>query len=211
MTAPPKNPSTPAHARTPDFDTWFPSRSGLTLDLLDPTLDMIVWSDIAESLAKACRFGGHCKGFYSVAQHSLVVAQLVPRHLRAYGLLHDAHEAFTGDLISPLKALIGEPIRKIERRLDALIYEAAGIAPPTEEIAATIKRADVVALATERRDLVDTSHMTPWTILEGIEPADMTIRPYESWRHGRDRWLFALRAELPGIFEKPPALEGGAP
>lgn len=209
MTTPSNKQPSARHARPPAFDTWFPSRSGLTLDLLNPTADMIVWADIAEALAKACRFGGHCRGFYSVAQHSLVVAQLMPRRWRAYGLLHDAHEAFTGDLISPLKALIGEPIRTIERRLDALIYDAAGIAPPTEEIAASIKHADVVALATERRDLVDPSHRTPWTILEGVEPADMTIRPFESWRHGRDRWLFALRAELPGAFEQTPAREGG--
>ena len=210
MSTPSIKPSPDGRARTPDFDTWFPSRSGLTLDLLNPTLDMIVWDDIAEALAKACRFGGHCRGFYSVAQHSLLVAQLMPRRWRAYGLLHDAHEAFTGDLISPLKALIGEPIRRIERRLDALIYQAAGIDPPTPEIAASIKRADIVALATERRDVVASSHLTPWTILEGVEPADIRIRPFESWRHGRDRWLFALRAELPDAFRKPVTRSGGA-
>ena len=210
MTTPLKTLPADGRARTPDFDTRFPSRSGLTLDLLHPSLDMIVWEDIAEALAKTCRFGGHCMGFYSVAQHSLVVAQLLPRRWRAWGLLHDAHEAFTGDLISPLKALIGEPIRAIERRLDALIYEAAGLSPPDAELAAAIKRADLVALATERRDLVEPSHRTAWTILEGVEPADVTIRPFESWRHGRDRWLYALRAELPGAFPAQPTRRGRA-
>ena len=130
-----------------DFvDTWFPSRSGLTLDIVTPTLDMIRWRDIAESLAKTCRFGGHCRGFYSVAHHSLFVAQLMPREWGAYGLLHDAHEAFTGDLISPLKALLGDPIREVEARFDRLIYEAAGMAPPSTDIRACIKAADRVAL-----------------------------------------------------------------
>ena len=192
-----------------DFvDTWFPSRSGLTLDIVTPTLDMIRWRDIAESLAKTCRFGGHCRGFYSVAQHSLFVAQLMPREWGAYGLLHDAHEAFTGDLISPLKALLGDPIREVEARFDRLIYEAAGMALPSTDIRACIKTADRVALATERRDLVSPRHRTAWTILNGVEPAAETIRPFNSWRTARDRWLNALRAELPDLVVEPAPEDG---
>lgn len=189
-------------------DTCFPSRSGLTLDIVTPTLDMIHWRDIAESLAKTCRFGGHCRGFYSVAQHSLFVAQLIPREWRAYGLLHDAHEAFTGDLISPLKALLGDPIREVEARFDRLIYEAAGLALPSTDIRACIKTADRVALATERRDLVSPLHRTAWTILDGVEPAAGTIRPFHSWRTARDRWLHALRAERPGLVVEPYPADG---
>ena len=189
-------------------DTCFPSRSGLTLDIVTPTLDMIHWRDIAESLAKTCRFGGHCRGFYSVAQHSLFVAQLIPREWRAYGLLHDAHEAFTGDLISPLKALLGDPIREVEARFDRLIYEAAGLALPSKDIRACIKTADRVALATERRDLVSPLHRTAWTVLDGVEPAAGTIRPFHSWRTARDRWLHALQAERPGLVVEPVPADG---
>ena len=189
-------------------DTCFPSRSGLTLDIVTPTLDMIHWRDIAESLAKTCRFGGHCRGFYSVAQHSLFVAQLIPREWRAYGLLHDAHEAFTGDLISPLKALLGDPIREVEARFDRLIYEAAGMALPSTDIRACIKTADRVALATERRDLVSPLHRTAWTVLDGVEPAAGTIRPFHSWRTARDRWLHALQAERPGLVVEPVPADG---
>lgn len=189
-------------------DTCFPSRSGLTLDIVTPTLDMIHWRDIAESLAKTCRFGGHCRGFYSVAQHSLFVAQLIPREWRAYGLLHDAHEAFTGDLISPLKALLGDPIREVEARFDRLIYEAAGMALPSTDIRACIKTADRVALATERRDLVSLLHRTAWTVLDGVEPAAGTIRPFHSWRTARDRWLHALQAERPGLVVEPVPADG---
>lgn len=189
-------------------DTCFPSRSGLTLDIVTPTLDMIHWRDIAESLAKTCRFGGHCRGFYSVAQHSLFVAQLIPSEWRAYGLLHDAHEAFTGDLISPLKALLGDPIREVEARFDRLIYEAAGMALPSTDIRACIKTADRVALATERRDLVSPLHRTAWTVLDGVEPAAGTIRPFHSWRTARDRWLHALQAERPGLVVEPVPADG---
>lgn len=182
------------------IDTWFPSRSGLTLDLANPTIDMIQWGDIGEALAKTCRFGGHCEGFYSVAQHSLVVASLLPQRWRAHGLLHDAHEAFTGDLISPLKDFIGEPIRALERTLDALIYEAAGVPLPSADVVAAVKHADRVALATERRDLVSPAHTTAWTVLKGVEPADITITPFDTWQTARELWLQALRAELPQAF-----------
>jgi len=58
---------------------------------------------IARSLSRICRFGGHLREFYSVAQHSYLVASLVAPELRAHALLHDAGEVVIGDIVSPLK------------------------------------------------------------------------------------------------------------
>jgi hypothetical protein len=77
--------------------------SGHRVNFGNPQVDDIRIEDIAHSLAHLCRFGGHTKEFYSVAQHSIRVAHAVPKHLMLEGLLHDATEAYVGDMIRPLK------------------------------------------------------------------------------------------------------------
>lgn len=82
--------------------------SGRYVDLLEPQPETIELFDIAHGLSFVCRFGGHVPAFYSVAEHSMHVAAQVRRtfgddHLALYGLLHDATEAFLGDVVRPLK------------------------------------------------------------------------------------------------------------
>ena len=83
--------------------------SGLMFDLIHPDPKRILLYDIAHSLARICRFTGHVDGFYSVAEHSVYVAQIIAGRLGdrhpaiAAGLLHDAEEAYVGDVASPLK------------------------------------------------------------------------------------------------------------
>ncbi|MDP3133715.1 MAG: phosphohydrolase, partial [Burkholderiaceae bacterium] len=72
----------------------------------EPRIDGIDIEDIAHGLAYQCRFNGQTSAFYSVAQHSLMVADLVPPALRRAALLHDAAEAYLGDMVKPLKALV---------------------------------------------------------------------------------------------------------
>jgi uncharacterized protein len=134
--------------------------SGRAFPLLGPTRADIDFGVVGEALAKQCRFAGHTAQFYSVAQHSIPVAELLPSELRLYGLLHDAHAAFLGDITGPAKRAIElragpDMLRRISDEIDAAIFAAAGLLWPMQPaIAAAVTQADRIALATELRDLV---------------------------------------------------------
>lgn len=80
--------------------------SGVAFYPLDPSLDDIYIGDIAHSLSMKCRYGGHTTKFYSVAEHSILVSELVPPQFALWGLLHDAPEAYTADVPRPLKRML---------------------------------------------------------------------------------------------------------
>jgi len=78
--------------------------SGLFVDPLNIEPKDIKLVDISHALSNLCRYNGHVNGFYSVAQHSVIVAQqFKDMQLRKWGLFHDASEAFLGDVVAPLK------------------------------------------------------------------------------------------------------------
>jgi len=95
-------------------DGVFNAASGTLIDINRPTPDMICIEDIAAALSKICRFGGHSSTFYSVAQHSVIVAAIAPEYLCREALLHDAAEAYLGDVIKPLKNLLGIAYEELE-------------------------------------------------------------------------------------------------
>jgi hypothetical protein len=114
MTSDPTQPVAPLVWSSIDHDNPDPSGptirtvSGLYLNLLDPSPASIEFVDIAVALTSTCRFGGHTRTFYSVAEHSLAVASMLHRQtgdpeLALAGLLHDAAEAYIGDMVRPLK------------------------------------------------------------------------------------------------------------
>ncbi len=84
--------------------------SGIFLDFQDPQSKDIRLSDIAHNLGMICRFNGSCPRHYSVAEHSVIMSYLVDETLQPAALLHDSHEAYTGDLISPLKELMKDGV-----------------------------------------------------------------------------------------------------
>lgn len=115
------------------------------------TLKDVTIEDIAASLSKLCRFTGHCKRFYSVAQHSVLVSQIVPPEHALTGLLHDATEAYINDLSRPMKMLVpayGEFEHTKLWPVIAAKFDLPDVLPPC------IKEADNVALVTEKRDLM---------------------------------------------------------
>lgn len=108
--------------------TW----AGMYIDPFDPDPDVIRIDDIAHALSLICRYNGHVDRHYSVAQHSLEVVRYLEDHLcptpvLLHGLLHDAAEAYMGDLPSPLKHNIamvdydGAELRLLEKILERYI------------------------------------------------------------------------------------------
>jgi len=150
--------------------------SGIFFNLKHPDPSLVSIVDIAHGLSHLCRFTGHTNGFYSVAEHSVKVSRLVPEDLALEGLLHDASEAYVGDMASPLKALLPE-YRRIEWKVQHAIARAFDLEYPFD---LEIHRADRILLATERRDLmpVTPAHIReagrdPWAGVDryGVLPA----------------------------------------
>ncbi|MBM7346188.1 HD family hydrolase [Pantoea coffeiphila] len=152
--------------------TWINTLSGKHFSFTDIDAETITIEDIAGALSNLCRFTGHVQDFYSVAQHSVYVSRLVPPEMALEALLHDAAEAYCGDVSSPLKAFLPD-YQVIEHRVDQFIRGKFDL-PVT--MSTQVKRADLIMLATERRDF-DMDDGTPWPVLEGIECADFMIYP----------------------------------
>lgn len=128
----------------------FETRSGYLFDLLNPDPNMVDIEEIAHCLAYECRYNGHIPGdnFLSVAEHSVVVCERIQRDVESgsvnialIALLHDAHEAYTGDIVAPLKRLLPE-IKEIERTIQEAIHTKYGIDEVSEKTARTVKRVD---------------------------------------------------------------------
>lgn len=101
----------------------FNTASGILISLHDPKPEDISIEDIALALSKICRFGGNIQKFYSVAQHSVMVAIMAPPELRQAALLHDAAEAYLGDVIKPLKHILEPVYDPIEKKFEKVIFE----------------------------------------------------------------------------------------
>lgn len=148
---------------TPTIQTY----SGSYFDFVNPDSTPLSIKDIAHALSNICRFGGHVRSFYSVAQHSVLVSRLLPLPFRKMGLLHDAGEAVLGDIPTPLKRMLPD-YKVIETRVENSILNSLGIPldfPPD------IKAADLILLATEQRDLmplIEEKDRPAWGSLTGI-------------------------------------------
>src|SRR3954471_4778456 len=165
--------------------------SGRFVNPFDADPDQLDIADITRALANTCRFGGHCRSFYSVAQHSVIVSELVEQRGGDSedvfaALMHDAAEAYLGDMPHPLKhrSALGEAFRAAEAHLEQAIHKRFGIKPDVPEI----KRADRALLATERR--VFSAEDWHWPELEGVEPLDLQLT---AWSPDEAAARFAAR------------------
>lgn len=147
---------------------WKQTWSGKAVGLLDPRPeDIDLLYDVPHALARICRFDGHIRAnHYSVAQHCVIGAETIfaetgDRLLAAAFLLHDAHEAYLGDIATPVKMAICDP-RKLcaaELAFDRAIFAAArmpGLADPLGDRGAfhAVRDMDARMLAAERRRLL---------------------------------------------------------
>lgn len=127
--------------------------TGKLVEPLNPDPETICIEDVAHALANSCRFTGHVRSFYSVAQHSVLVAELLPAPLRLVGLLHDASEAYLSDISRPVKRQpqFGTFYGEAEERLMLAVAERFGFDWPPDEL---VHLADDVLLRSEQRDLM---------------------------------------------------------
>lgn len=173
--------------------TWLQTYRGRRFDLLDPRPEDLDIGDIAHALSNLCRFTGHVRDFYSVAQHSVVVSHLVPAELALVGLMHDATEAYIGDVSRPLKRMLPE-YGVIEDRLWAVIAERFGlprVLPPE------VKQADNLALMWERRDLLGLPAAS-WGEVEDLAPLAPTTPLTPLWSEAAESHWLARFHELAG-------------
>ena len=154
--------------------------TGKQFDFLNPRPEDICIEDIAHALANICRYNGHTRKFYSVAEHC-VRASYVPVGDPLDNLLHDAAEAYIGDVPTPQKQNMGwwDGIRfwsyqHIEVSIVVTIYNGLGLDCATPR---NTRQADKTMLVTEIRDIMPPSEaFEVWT--GEIEPLPETIRPW---------------------------------
>ena len=154
---------------------------------IDPT--KIHGEDIGHGLALCNRWLGATKTPFSVAQHSLLGAQIAPKDQKLAFLLHDANEAYLGDIVTPLKARREyEAIRELENDVQNAIFARYRVTPNY----AIIKEIDLRLAATEARDLYRGGPVGSWH-LQIAEPYEMRIIPMP-WQKVKEEFLRALAA-----------------
>lgn len=157
----------------------------------DPRPEDIHPHDIAHALALQCRFGGHVRRFYSVAQHSVLVSHICDPADALWGLLHDASEAYLVDIPRPVKRAPGmSGYMEYEDRMMRAICDALQL---PHEMPESVRKADEVLLATEARDLMPAESVKDWTLIEA--PLEGVIEPWSPdlakvlWLHRLDELL----------------------
>ena len=158
------------------MQTWIPTATGGRVWFEPIDVSQVKLRDVAVGLSRVCRFAGQMSQlvpFYSVAEHSVWASYIAPPGQRIAALVHDAAEAFIGDVTSPLKHMLPD-YKELEARFEAALWKHFDW--PDSKTAA-VKSADRRMLARERLDLVQ-DQRTLWTDCEGIIPADVKL---EKW------------------------------
>lgn len=160
--------------------------SGRMFDFLDIEKNEIEIEDVAHALANNCRFGGHCHPFYSIAEHSVRASWAAPPEHAFAALMHDSAESVLQDMPTPIKRILRD-YQILENDVERFMGRRFGYQVPLHD---EVKRADLVMLATEKRDLKPNS--SRWEMLEGITPLEKKIKP---WSPGEAYQLFLARYE----------------
>ena len=149
---------------------WMQTYTGKQFWPIDPRAEEVDILDIAHSLSMQCRYAGHCQRFYSVAEHSVYVSQVIEPEFALLGLLHDAAEAYLVDVPRPVKPYL-TGYAEMEMRLEDEIAYKFGLWWDNKKTDA-VKRADNAVLLAEKEDLMPNSP-APWSVPG--DPADVRI------------------------------------
>lgn len=162
---------------------WIQTYTGRQFWPTEPHYLDICIEDIAHSLSMQCRYTGHCKFFYSVAEHSVHVSHFLPPALQLEGLLHDATEAYLTDVPRPIKPFLAE-YKGMEQRIRLAIACYFGL---QKDEAAEVQRVDSAILADEMAQLM-AKPPADWRLPE--PPLGVTI---EGWLPERAKAEFLKR------------------
>lgn len=153
---------------------WMRTRSGGRFYPADIRASDIQIMDLASGVARECRYGGQISGWYSVAEHSILVASVLPMELRLQGLMHDAPEGLIRDMTRPNKMQLPD-YRALEDRLWAAVAEKFGL---PLELHPAVKQADNDVLLAERKVFYPNDY-AKWDI-RGTA-ADVEIKQMSPW------------------------------
>lgn len=159
---------------------WIQTYTGKAFYPLAPRVEDICIEDIAHALSMKCRFTGHCRRFYSVAEHSLYVSRFCPPELRLWGLLHDAAEAYLPDVARPIKVMLPE-LQSAESRVLVAVAKRFGL---PWDFPCRVKDIDLRMLATEADQLLGPPPTT-WESIRDVERLPVALRylaPHEAER-----------------------------
>lgn len=160
-------------------------QSGAYFDFEDPEASEFTIHDIAHGLSNLCRFTGQCHTFYSVAEHSYHASRIVPEGFAFQALMHDAAEAFIGDVAKPLKTLLPD-YAVIEKRVEKAVLARFGLSP---EMSVHVKDADLAMLHLEKIDALGCA-TDIWPEIEGRHPAPVQLH---FWTPKEARIMFLER------------------
>lgn len=148
------------------------------VDIIDlANSDPLSIKDIAHSLSNKCRFNGHCRKFYSVAEHSICCSILAPGYLKLSALLHDATEAYLGDITGPIKRHFGNIFYPIEDSIEQMIRNTFSLPMLTLEDRKMIEHIDKIMLLREARHLFDNPYSDERFIWPNSEVDDLEQIP----------------------------------
>lgn len=168
---------------------WMNTFRGEKVDPFNLRPEQVSLVDIAQSLSNLCRFTGHVEPFYSVAQHSYIMSQLIQPEYAAQALFHDSPEIYTNDISRPVKRNgikvwdepLGEYIgfKVLEERIFKTIITSLGIPLLTDYAHNRIGHIDIRLCMTEARDLMPRTNLKEWEVYaDGYRPySDLHIVP----------------------------------
>ncbi len=179
-------------------------QSGAWFDFCAPSDSAFTIEDIAHGLANICRYSGQCSRFYSVAEHSLLVSE-VAIGFEFEALLHDAAEAFMGDITRPLKQMLPE-YKRIEREVETAIFTRFGIPSP---LPIEVKSADLRVLAAEQRQIMPKG-TDGWVRSQKVLPAAIVVR-HQTPEQAKEAFLSRYEALRPAYLLRKASLgaQGG--
>ena len=190
--------------------TWTHTSRGRALDLLDPDLDDVDLDEVARALAQTCRYNGCTLRYYSVAEHCVLVSRALerdghPRLVQLAGLLHDAAEAYTGDITWPVQAVLWlestgarGAYRAMQSRLDELICQLADL-EYWDELSDGLHRDPVrtydLRILLDERPVLLAPGSRPWA-MEGLGALGVQLHCWAPEK-ARTAWLARLRELAP--------------